>query len=315
VNGAQVAGTAVSVNSGTKDAGTQRVILASDQTVVPISDNASSLTVDAAAASFANNNAQVSGTAISVNSGAKDAGTQRVILASDQTVVPISDNSGSLTVDAPVATPVNVAISDGTDTATVLPVRTQPATTEKVLVTSELPARMATYQCVTAEVAPAITIGIKELLTFFHPAAVTVDVYIVEIVVSILVTTASTTGGRTNVEVLKSTSAGTGGTNLAAADVGGGLGTSAVITNAAANVMQVKTGGGALGTALIRQGVEHATQPLGSQRFEIFKASSLDNGIIMRGGSADGINIQVNRVAGHTALVDQWTASIRWVEL
>jgi hypothetical protein len=50
-------------------------------------------------ANSAINNAQVSGTAVSVNSGVKDAGTQRVILASDQTVVPISDNAGSLTVD------------------------------------------------------------------------------------------------------------------------------------------------------------------------------------------------------------------------
>jgi hypothetical protein len=72
---------------------------------MPVTDNSGSLTVDAAAASFANNQAQVSGTAVSVNSGAKDAGTQRVILASDQTVVPVSDNAGSLTVDAPVGPP------------------------------------------------------------------------------------------------------------------------------------------------------------------------------------------------------------------
>jgi plasmid maintenance system antidote protein VapI len=81
---------------------------------VPVTDNSGSLTVDAAAASFANNQAQVSGTAVSVNSGAKDAGTQRVILASDQTVVPVSDNAGSLTVDAPVGTPVFTRLSDGT---------------------------------------------------------------------------------------------------------------------------------------------------------------------------------------------------------
>jgi len=277
---------------------------------------------------------------LSTTGGGTEATAHRVTIANDSTgVLSVDDNGGSLTVDGSVTIGAGTAnigdvdvltlpalvagtaeigkvqISDGTDVATVLPVRSLPATTEKALTTIELPTRLATYQCVTAEVAPAITIGVKELLTFFHPAAVTQDAYIVEIVVSILVTTASTTGGRTNVEVFKSTSAGTGGTNLAAADVGGGLGTSAIITNAAANVMQVKTGGGALGTALIRQGVEHATQPLGSQRFEVFKASSVGNGIILRGGSADGINIQVNRVVAHTALVDQWTASIRWVEL
>jgi hypothetical protein len=115
-------GTAIDTNSGAKSAGTQRVILASDQTVVPISDNSGSLTVDATAATFGINNSQVSGTAISVNSGTKDAGTQRVILASDQTVVPISDNAGSLTVDAPVGTPAFVRLSDGAAAITALPV-------------------------------------------------------------------------------------------------------------------------------------------------------------------------------------------------
>lgn len=127
VNMAQVAGTTTDTNSGVKSAGTQRVVLATDQPQLtnalkvdgsavtqPVSDGAGSLTVDASAATFGVNNAQVSGTAISVNSGAKDAGTQRVILASDQTVVPVSDNSGSLTVDAPLATPVFVTPTPGT---------------------------------------------------------------------------------------------------------------------------------------------------------------------------------------------------------
>jgi hypothetical protein len=149
VNVAQMAGTTTDTNSGVKSAGTQRVVLATDQpaltnalkvdgsavtqpvsgtvtatgpltdtqlraTAVPVSlasapstavTNAGTFAVQIAANS-AINNAQVAGTATSVNSGAKDAGTQRVILASDQTVVPVSDNAGSLTVDAPVGTPV-----------------------------------------------------------------------------------------------------------------------------------------------------------------------------------------------------------------
>lgn len=36
-----------------------------------------------------------------------------VVVASDQTVIPISDNAGSLTVDAPVGTPAFVRLSDG----------------------------------------------------------------------------------------------------------------------------------------------------------------------------------------------------------
>jgi hypothetical protein len=50
----------------------------------PISDNAGSITVDAAAATFGVNDAQIAGTAYDVNSGNKSAGTQRVTLATDQ---------------------------------------------------------------------------------------------------------------------------------------------------------------------------------------------------------------------------------------
>ncbi len=62
---------------------------------------------------------QIAGTATSVNAGNVDAGTQRVVLATDQAVVSVDDNAGSLTVDAPTGTPVNVQIGDGTDQALV----------------------------------------------------------------------------------------------------------------------------------------------------------------------------------------------------
>lgn len=64
------------------------------------------------------NLAQMSGVAISLNTGVRDTGTQRVTIATND-VVPVTDNAGSLTVDAPVGTPVNAQISDGTRTATV----------------------------------------------------------------------------------------------------------------------------------------------------------------------------------------------------
>jgi hypothetical protein len=86
----EVNGATPTFGSGVVDAGTQRVVLATDQPVVSIDDNAGSLTVD--------------GTVTA------DAGTGPW---------PVTDNAGSLTVDAPVATPVNVQISDGTDTALV----------------------------------------------------------------------------------------------------------------------------------------------------------------------------------------------------
>ena len=62
---------------------------------------------------------QIAGTATSANAGNVDAGTQRVVLATDQAVVSIDDNAGSITVDAPTGTPVNVQIGDGTDQAAV----------------------------------------------------------------------------------------------------------------------------------------------------------------------------------------------------
>ena len=79
-NVAQVAGTATSVNSGNKDAGTQRVVLATDQPAVSVSG-----TVTTTPPSNASTNlAQVAGTTPDTNSGNKSAGTLRVVLATDQ---------------------------------------------------------------------------------------------------------------------------------------------------------------------------------------------------------------------------------------
>jgi hypothetical protein len=133
----------------------------------PISDNAGSITVDAAAASFAVNDAQIAGTAYSVNSGTKDAGTQRVTLATDQVQLtnalkvdgsavaqPVTDNAGSLTVDAPVGTPVFVRLSDGSAAIVTLPVSL-----------AALPALVAgTAQIGTVSLTPGTTGG----LTPFH---------------------------------------------------------------------------------------------------------------------------------------------------
>lgn len=45
------------------------------------------------------NIAKVGGTAVSTNAGNADAGTQRIVLATNQAVIPVSDNGASLTVD------------------------------------------------------------------------------------------------------------------------------------------------------------------------------------------------------------------------
>lgn len=67
------------------------------------------------------NQTQMWGANISMGTGVRDAGTQRVTIATND-VVPITDNSGSLTVDAPVWTPVFVRLSDGSSAIATLPV-------------------------------------------------------------------------------------------------------------------------------------------------------------------------------------------------
>jgi hypothetical protein len=105
-NVAQLAGTATSVNSGVKDAGTLRVVLATDQ---PALTNKLLVTPDSVAlpANQSVNVAQLAGTATSVNSGVKDAGTLRIVLATDQ---PALTNKLLVTPDS-VALPANQSVN------------------------------------------------------------------------------------------------------------------------------------------------------------------------------------------------------------
>jgi len=90
----KVLGTTIDVNSGTKSAGTQRVVLATDQ---PQLTNKLLVTPDVNS-SF--NLSQVLGTTVAVNSGTLTAGTQRVVLATDQ---PALTNKLLVTPDSNVA--------------------------------------------------------------------------------------------------------------------------------------------------------------------------------------------------------------------
>ena len=246
--------------------------------------------------------------------------------------VSVDDNGGSLTVDGTVTANAGtgtmavsmatntpdvtdraarevgrVRIWDGTDEATLLPLRTQPATTEKTIVVTEVPNRIATYQAGTIEIAPAITVGVKELLAIWSTGAK--DKYIVEIWVTGLVTTAGT-AGRSVLRVSTITSAPTGGTEETKTDISG-AGASDM-----ANTMRVKTGGGAIGSTFIRRPVWGTTQAVNSRVSEaLFQASNPGSGIILRGGTNAGISIDIERAVAHTALVDQWTVAVRWIEV
>jgi len=124
VNSAQVAGTLVDTNSGNKSAGTQRVVLATDQ---PALTNKLLVTPDSVAlpAHQSVNVDQLNGTTTDTNSGTKSAGTLRVVLATDQ---PQLTNKLLVTPDANSA--VNIAqlggntISSGVGTSGTGTVRT-----------------------------------------------------------------------------------------------------------------------------------------------------------------------------------------------
>lgn len=97
---------------------------------IPVTDNGGAITVDgtvtANLAAGTNNIGDVdvltvNGVAPAFGSGARGATVQRVTIATDD-VVPVTDNSGSLTVDAPVGTPVFVRLSDGATAISTLPV-------------------------------------------------------------------------------------------------------------------------------------------------------------------------------------------------
>jgi hypothetical protein len=106
-------GTAIDTNSGVKSAGTQRVVIATDQVqltnALKVDGSAVTQPVSGTVSITANsavNVAQVAGTTTAVNAGTVSAGVQRVTLASDQTtltntignvgVVPVT--SGGLSV-------------------------------------------------------------------------------------------------------------------------------------------------------------------------------------------------------------------------
>lgn len=97
-NLSQMSGTAISMNNGTTDAGTQRVTLSSDSTgQVKLATGAN--TIGALTANQSVNLAQVAGTTTSTGNGTANAGCQRVTIASDNTAFSVNATiSGTSTV-------------------------------------------------------------------------------------------------------------------------------------------------------------------------------------------------------------------------
>jgi hypothetical protein len=141
----------VNPNGQATMANSEPVVIASNQTAIPVSDGAGSLTVDGTVTANAGTNLNTSALALEtggnlaaattslsviddwdetdrakVNSivgqagvaagaGAVSASTQRVVIVTDQTAIPITDNAGSLTVDGTVAvSSITTSITPGT---------------------------------------------------------------------------------------------------------------------------------------------------------------------------------------------------------
>jgi hypothetical protein len=169
-NVTQLAGVAPSLNTGVRDAGTQRVTIATND-VVPVSGTVTT----SPPANASTNVAQLAGTATSVNSGTKDAGTLRVVIATDQ---PALTNKLLVTPDSvalPANQSVNAAQLAGTTTDTnsgnksagtlrVVLATDQPALTNKLLVTPDsvaLPANQSVNINQIAGVTPVLNTGTR----------------------------------------------------------------------------------------------------------------------------------------------------------
>jgi hypothetical protein len=184
-NVAQLAGTTTDTNSGTKSAGTLRVVLATDQ---PALTNKLLVTPDSVAlpANQSVNVNQLAGTATAVNSGTKDAGTLRVVLATDQ---PSMTN----------AQPVNQTQVNGVTVSTGLGI--SGTGTQRLVMSQE-----ATYSAgTTAKTATAA--GTAPFFNICGSATTTVRVQ--RISVAGTVATAAVWG---DIVIKKTSSAATGGT-------------------------------------------------------------------------------------------------------
>ena len=108
---------------------------------------------------------EVSLTGLSAKFGALGQGLMAasapVVIASNQTALPVTDNAGSLTVDAPVATPVFVRLSDGAAPIATLPVSlaTLPALTAGAAVIGALTANQTVNVALINGIAPLMGNG------------------------------------------------------------------------------------------------------------------------------------------------------------
>jgi hypothetical protein len=86
-------------NASGTEIGTSSNPIRTDPTGTTTQPVSGTVTANAGTGNFSANTAQVGGNTVNTGTGNAGTGTQRIVIASDQPVIPISDNSGSLTVD------------------------------------------------------------------------------------------------------------------------------------------------------------------------------------------------------------------------
>jgi len=160
----KIGGTAVSVNSGNKDNGTLRVTLATDQVVVPISDNAGSLTVDNAG-TFAVQAAQ-SGTwnvGLSTGSNAIGSITNTSFAATQATASNLQMTATQALGSA--ATRWYTQLSDGTNSPSIKAASVAALTTDPALVVAVSPNNSVTVaQSTAANLLATVSIAASQTL-------------------------------------------------------------------------------------------------------------------------------------------------------
>ena len=215
------------------------------------------------------NLAQQGGVAISLNTGVRDTGTQRVTIATNDVVpvsqsgtwdeVGINDSGNSITVDAPVGTPVFVRLSDGSSAIATLPVSLASVPSHAVTNAGTFAVQVDGAALTALQLIDNFISGSRGLVTEDNSAAIAASLSVIDdwdsadaaktVGIQVTVTTsvtrpANTTAYAINDAWADSDSAPTAGgftfTSAARASGGSGIITDAIITNSGDPAIQLQ---------------------------------------------------------------------------
>lgn len=207
-----------------------------------------------------------------------------------------------------------VRLWDGTDEATVIPRDSASTSTDKGLAVVKLSQHAPGYQVVTTEITSATTVGVKENLTLWHPAATAKNVYIVEIGANIRVVQSVGTFAW-ELQYISAENGTPGGTTITAQPLNLGDAASGLTTR------QVPTGAPTVSGQIFQRAsfpLPAAATPYtgGPEGFIIFRAEDRDNftdAIQFRSGQAEGLRISQDVLAAITT-APVFTLYVKYVE-